>query len=1452
MSTSGGGAGADNFTALTGRTLSGGAAHVAALALILAAALALRLVGLDWDQGQHLHPDERFLSTVLTQIRPASGLAEYFDPAASPLNPFNHGVTFFVYGTFPLFLVESLARLLGFEGYDRAYLLGRALSALADTGTVLIVYLIARRLLGSGAALLAATLLAFAVHSIQISHFFAVDTFATFFATTGLFFFLRYAAGRGARDLGFFGVAAGLAVASKLSAALLLLLYVGWWLVQAWREGHVRGGWRPLAGWCAHALAVGVLVAVVFRLFQPYAFQSGSPLDWRPGEAFLSAVAQQKSIQEGTYDWPPGVQWAGTAPYLYPLEQIVRWGAGPAFGLLALAGTAAAAIVSWRRRHPLALVLIWGALNFAYFGALVLKTGRYFHPLYPVLALAAAWLIAAAWRRAGQPGRLPRPLGRTAVATLAALVVGATAVWAVAFTQIYTRDHTRVTASEWIYDNVPRGATIATEHWDDALPLTLPGRARGDYEFLQLRVFDRDDASKRAHLATTLGSADVIVVSSDRGLGSIPRMPQRYPLTGRYYQALLAGELGFERIGDFTSNPGLGPWQIVDREAEEAFTVYDHPQVLIFGRSDLNPSPRIHAVLDSVDERAAVAVEPHSANSRSFELPADRVSEVKESFSWPAVFAERPLSGTAAAVAWYLAALAAGLAIWPLIWRALPWLPDAAYTPARVLGPMAVSLPAWWLASAGLAPFDAASITGGLGLLAAVGAAVGWRHRARLRRAVARRWPYVALAEGVLLLAYVGFAALRARNPDLWHPVFGGEKPMDFAHLNAVLRSTTFPPYDPWYAGGQLNYYYLGHVPTAALAKVLGVVPAVAYNLALAGYFAMAAAAVFSVGVGVWAMLRRPGRMAVLVGLLAVLLVLVAGNLHTAGQVARIAQRHAADPSSPLEVAAQIPTTIAGGDLVRDYDFWAPTRVIPATVNEFPWFTFIHGDLHPHLMNFGFTALALIGAAALLALGERTRASGVLRVRPWLGVLLFQALVLGIHHATNPWDFPTYLVITVGVFAYALWRTGRVSGRALMARTSAAALGLIVVSQLLFWPFHQTYVDFFGGVAPPPETTPAFMWLVIFGAPATVLVTLIWTVLATPRTGRQAGRNLERENAGAHGPRFAAEQTPATSSRWLGLAAAAAAGLAALGLILGAEQWSGRVLLAGVTALAVLALWRVRDRPLLCVPLACLAAGAALTAIPEFVVVRDDIGRLNTVFKTYFQAWMLLGVGAGIAIPLAVGRLWARTQGGMRWVRAVWLTAIAVLAWIVFAYPFAATPHKLDLRIQNLPPTLDGEAFMDGGTISDLGRPVSLSSDLAAIRWLRSNVQGAPTIVEGPTTIYRWGGRISVYTGLPAVVGWDWHARQQHWGYVHAVDARLDDVRELFTTTSAVRARHLLDRYDVDLIYVGELERAHFDELQLGKFERMRSLGVAPVYSQGPVTIYQVLEVDRARGEPVG
>ena len=294
------------------------------------------------------------------------------------------------------------------------------------------------------------------------------------------------------------------------------------------------------------------------------------------------------------------------------------------------------------------------------------------------------------------------------------------------------------------------------------------------------------------------------------------------------------------------------------------------------------------------------------------------------------------------------------------------------------------------------------------------------------------------------------------------------------------------------------------------------------------------------------------------------------------------------------------------------------------------------------------------------------------------------------------------------------------------------------------------------------------------------------------------------------------------------------------------------------------AAWRVRESPLDLAPVALFLAGVLLTSIPEFVAVRDDIGRLNTVFKLYLQAWTLLGLGAAFALPSLVRCFTAGGATPLIWARRLWVGGVGLWGVAAGLYPVLSTPLKVGLRIQQTDRTLDGEAYLRDGFIIDQGHepcevggeqasspgvPISLDADHRAIEWIRTNVNGSPTLAETPTTIYRWGGRISAHTGLPTLVAWDWHAKQQHWGNVHQVEARFDDTCELFATLDPWRARTLLSMLNVRLLYVGELERALYEPDAIEKFERMRSMGVRSIYRDGDTVIYRI---DDEFSPPVG
>ena len=454
--------------------------HLAVLALILLVAAAFRLNALEtWDANTHQHPDERFMTIVASQVSVPASLGDYFNTARSSLNPYANGQSNYAYGQLPLMLTRLVAealptcdRCMAFTGYDRIYEVGRALSALADLGTIVFAWLLAGRVFGVRTAHLTALLLSITVLHVQLAHYFAVDTFATCFAAGALFFGQRAWQRESLVDGLLAGVFVGLATASKVSA-LLLLPVLG--LVFVWPR---RG--RPSPGQFFDGVtAFGVTLVSAFfsfRVTEPYAFLGPAPWGLRLNPQWLTDKAYQVEVSSGKIDVPFMIQWAGTSPYTFVVQNVVQWAMGPALGIACLVGLA---VACWRlvrghaREREALLIILWSIVNLAYFGGQFAKFLRYLLPTYFTLVMLAAYVLLLGTDRFAQIRRFH--LSRLQ-RWLAPAVVGLTAGWAVAFSHgIYDQPLSRFQASDWIYANIPAGATIANEHWDDSLPLARPG-----------------------------------------------------------------------------------------------------------------------------------------------------------------------------------------------------------------------------------------------------------------------------------------------------------------------------------------------------------------------------------------------------------------------------------------------------------------------------------------------------------------------------------------------------------------------------------------------------------------------------------------------------------------------------------------------------------------------------------------------------------------------------------------------------------------------------------------------------------------------------------------------------------------------------------------------------------------------------------------------------------------
>jgi uncharacterized membrane protein len=160
------------------------------------------------------------------------------------------------------------------------------------------------------------------------------------------------------------------------------------------------------------------------------------------------------------------------------------------------------------------------------------------------------------------------------------------------------------------------------------------------------------------------------------------------------------------------------------------------------------------------------------------------------------------------------------------------------------------------------------------------------------------------------------------------------------------------------------------------------------------------------------------------------------------------------------------------------------------------------------------------------------------------------------------------------------------------------------------------------------------------------------------------------------------------------------------------------------------------------------------------------------------------------------------------------------------------------------PRTLNGMAFMQYATYDDLNTNMDLGQDYRAIRWLQENVEGSPVIVEGNMVEYHWGTRFTIYTGLPNVVGWNWHQRQQRAsGPDFLVPDRVSAVNEFYLSDDASVAQDFLREYGVRYIILGQLERALYPGPGLNKFEAHDGSLWSEVYRDGETVIYEVSDV---------
>ena len=849
-------------------------------------------------------------------------------------------------------------------------------------------------------------------------------------------------------------------------------------------------------------------------------------------------------------------------------------------------------------------------------------------------------------------------------------------------------------------------------------------------------------------------------------------------------------------------------------------------------------------------------------------------------------------------VRWWLVVQCFSLVGLPLTGLLLRALPDRGYAHAKALGLLLTGYVAWLLAMLGLAPFGPPALLVAAVVVAGVGVWLTGGPQAALatgRRFLQVRWRSILASEVLFLVALLAAVWMRAHDPVPW----GTERPMDFAFFNAIQHSGLFPPNDPWLAGYSINYYYFGYLLMAAVAQLSGLDPTVAYNLALALIFALTAQGVAGMIANLMQLTaeRRVARWADgLFPLLGVIFVLVAANQAGAVQVI-VGDERAVALDGPQLVTA-VSQAVRGFSVitlpyqanVQDFgtltewtrqdkgaafNWWWPSRALwdqyadgerNYTITEFPLFSFRLGDMHPHIMALPFGLLAVAVALALLA---RPTLPGAGR-EGW-ATLLLTGLVLGSLYAINSWDLPTYLLL----YTAALALLGQRLGVAQRWRTLGwHMLIVIAAAYLLFLPFHLTFHSLVGGAKPLVDLpligrltsiiglylggrSGLHAFLIIFGLSFVPILLFVYGAQATASLeptepsvvgSWERGRLALSADDEGETPSLPGRTTPyGFSGRWT----SSNVGnrylplLPPLLLVAGLVVGFPLLMLVGLGLLAGERAWRLAQQPGASFGLLLAALGCAVLFGVEMVYIRDVFeglsARMNTVFKFYYQIWLLWGTLAPFALWWGLHYMTGRARF-VAWGAAL-LTAVLLVGSLV--YPW--------LTLREL-----GQGMLVG-----LTRPTpreQTPAGAASIRWLRQAAATGSVVLEAvavdDAAAQRCGGSyngdgyggVSAATGLPTVLGWAGHQQQWRGGDAKALaelGPRCAAVDTIYSTTDPAVAQALLAQYRVNYIYVGDLERRRYSPEALAKFSALGEV----VFEQDEVTILRVGNGGRGIGD---
>lgn len=878
-------------------------------------------------------------------------------------------------------------------------------------------------------------------------------------------------------------------------------------------------------------------------------------------------------------------------------------------------------------------------------------------------------------------------------------------------------------------------------------------------------------------------------------------------------------------------------------------------------------------------------------------------------------------------VSWWLLATLAGLVAFPLCYRMLGGLPDRGYTLARSIGILLVAFVFWFGASLGIFT----NSTGNMVLAALIVGAIGvlaystMPERLSLREYWRENKPVIIASEVLFAVLLLGFMVVRALYPDTWTT----EKPMDLMFISSIMRSPTFPPLDGWMAGYGISYYHFGYVMAAMLSKLSNVSSTIGFSMTLSLWFAMTGVNAFGV---VYNLIRSRSQNAehpehvlqnrrapIAFALLGTVFVIFLSNFQfplvevpwqagagNADYYNYWAAQERLDDSPKLDA-----TSVISDPNTWDYwwffrasrvlqDFPLSGQELPSwyaqPIDEFPAFSFLLGDSHPHVLALPFGIMAL-GLALNVLLARRN---------PSLYDLLFYGITIGAFVFLNTWDILAYFGAFLG--ADTLRRlfkneNGRLSWEDIIGLIGDVVV-FLAITAVSYGLFLYSFRSQAGGITYNlmfPTYFPQFF--LMFGP-----FLLILSGFLAVMSWRGRLRMNWRWGFGAVGISVAiiavvtlgfllvlalVPNVQSLSLQFINETGGMEANLSALLL--------RRLTYLPVTLLGLLAIFVVVSRLFPRAPrfpdgqptitltkssafvLLLVAIGAVLVIAPEFVHLVDVFSsRINTIFKFYYQVWALWAIASAYAVYSVLGEnREQRPTPTLRYLFGGMVVLIVMSGSLYFFFGvyartfnepfqsgFGAKSYFIgDSRLVvadgqdvNAGQVLLESAIVGGQTVvapyngqvqlrertlwvranySIDGGPLMIDrDDYTAIQCLAKIAVDGEIAIEAELHAYNAAyGRVASLTGIPILLGWEGHERQWRGNTIGEIlGSRPSDIDRFYRDLRWEVALEVIQRYGINYVMFGATEIQQYTVTGEQKFVE----NLIPVCQSGATTIYKV------------